>query len=234
MDAIHEIKYDGKTYNVYEPTLDVWQQLILHQQFDDDFELAVHLLSWVTGLTTEDIAEADARSIINAADGLVEYYVNQSEKFHETFNFAGKNYKFIDLPNLTFGEYVDIDDILQKGDSERTKNLNLLMALLYREIDEKGNYLPYDINRIKKTAEDFKQLPIKYLKGASVFFYLIETTLLENTRFYIHQKIWWQLRKRMIQKRIKEIGGGIQSSYRSLEKTFYTWKRSLKKTMLKS
>jgi len=228
MKEKHRIKYDGKTYEIHEPTLDVWQMLLLQKAWSDDFELALELLSWTTGIPLDDIKTADASSIINAADGIVEYYTTQSEKFHETFEFNGKTYKFIDLPNISFGEYIDIDDILQKADSERTKNLNLLMALLYREVDEKGDYMKYDIESIKKTAETFKKLPIKYLKGASVFFYHIENMLSENTRFYIHQKQWWMLQKRLLIKRIKTLSAGIKRLSHSLMKTFSKLKKWLK------
>ncbi len=208
MEAIHEITYDGVKYTVNEPTLDIWTELMAKKDWVNDFDLAITILSWVTGLSYEEVRDADSRSIINAADGIVEYFTTQSEEFFDTFTLGDKTYKFIDLPNLSFGEYIDIDDLLNKPVTERHKNLPMLMALLYRELDDKGNYLPYDIDNVKLNALKFRKLPIKYVKGATVFFYLMETISVENTPFYIHQKAWWVLRWRLMKRKWRKIRGG--------------------------
>lgn len=205
MEVIHEIKYDGKKYTVYEPTIDIWQEMMVAKEFKTDFELAITILTWVTGLSLEEIREAETYSIINAADGIVDYFTNQSKEFFDTFTFADKTYKFIDLPTMTFGEYVDIDDVLNKPTSERHRSLSLLMALLYKEVDENGEYLPYDIERVKKNAELFKKLPIKYVNGATVFFYLMESMLEKNTQFSILTKEWWILRWRLAKRTWKKM-----------------------------
>ena len=230
---IHQITYDGKKYTVYEPTLDIWQELTLKQTWSSDFELAVTLISWITGLTEEEVNSASARSIINAADGIVEYYTNQSHEFYETFTFNEKKYKFIDIPNISFAEYIDIDDILNKQTSDRIKNLNVLMALFYRELDEDGNYLPYDIERVKKTALTFKKLPIKYLQGSSVFFYHIDNILSKNIRFYFPTRIWFKLQKNLMKRRIKTLSAGIRQSSLLPGKIYLRCQRWLKSIILK-
>ena len=170
----HVIKYDGKEYKVSEPTIDIWQEMMLKQEYASDYELALTVLSWVTGLTNDEIRQADSRSIINACDGVIDYFTNQSDRFHDKFKFLDREYKFIDLTNLSFGEFIDIDDLLGKPQSELNKNLNLLMAMLYRQLDDKGEPIPYDTSNIKENADRFRKLPMKYLKGSSVFFYNIE------------------------------------------------------------
>ena len=234
MEVIHEIKYDGKTYKVHEPTIDIWQELMVKQEWSTDFELAISILSWVTGLSKEEIRQADTRSIINACDGIIEYFTSQGDDFYESFTLGDRKYKFIDLPNMTFGEYVDIDDILQKPISERYKLLSTLMALLYRELDEDGNYVEYNIENIKENALRFRKLPMKYVKGSTVFFYHMESMLDENTPFYIHQKTWWILQSRLIRRRVKTVLGGIQQYIVSVGKTFLIWTRWLKKVLWRS
>ena len=225
MEVLQQIKYDGKTFNVYEPTIDIWQELMLKKEYANDYDLALTVLSWVTGLSLDEIREASPRSIINAADGIINYFTNQSDKFEETFTFADRNYRFIDLPNITFGEYIDIEDVLNKPIAERHKNLNLLMAMLYRELDDKGNYLPYDIANVKENAERFKKLPIKYVKGSTVFFYLMVNMTEENTPLYIHQRAWWILRVRLLKRRLKTLSVGMQRYMRSVGKISLMWKR---------
>jgi len=234
MEVIHEIKYDGKTYTVNEPTIDIWQELMLKQEFATDIELSLSILSWVTGLTQDEIRQADTRSIINAVDGIVEYFTSQGEKFYETFTLGDRSYKFIDLPKMSFGEFVDIDDILSKPESERLKSLSTLMALLYRELDDKGNFIEYNIDNIKENSLRFRKLPIKYGKGATSFFFLLENILEENTPFYIHQRIWWILQKRLLIRRTKMVLDGIKRFIAYRVRTFSTWTKSLKRALWRS
>ena len=233
MEEIHEITYNGKTYVVTEPTIDIWSALMTQQTWKDDFELAVTLLSWVTGLLPEEINQASASSIINAADGLVEYYLSQSKIFYETFEFNGKNYKFIDLPNLSFGEFIDIDELLQKPLSEKNAKLHELMALLYREVDDKGEYLEYDIRRIKDTSIEFKKLPIKYMNGSLVFFYNIKNILDGNIRYSLTQPIWWKVNWILLKKRIKTLSVGSVLLSLSPKRILRKLKSSLKNIMSK-
>ena len=229
MEEIHRIKYDGKTYIVNEPTLDVWMRLNTEIEFSTDSQLAVTLISWITGLTDEEIRDADSQTIIDASTNVLEYYTNQSKKFYETFEFNGKTFKFIDLKNLTFGEYIDIDTFLQKNESYRAGKLNELMSMLYRETDDKGKYLPYDVQRIKEVSVEFNKLPLKYLNGALVFFWVINNISLKNTPSYF-QRILTMLR-RIILLIVKTLLGGTLLLYTLLKRTFYRLRVWLKRTI---
>ena len=228
MKETHSITYGGQEFIVKEPTLDTWGMISTHIDFQDDLEMAVSLISWVTGLSEQEIGEASASSVLAAAEGIIDYYVNQSQKFYETFEHAGKTFKFIDLQNITFGQWIDIDDYLNLPEVEKKKKLNLFMSFLYHEVDEKGKPLPYDVNRIKENAELFRKLPVKYLNGAMVFFYHIGNMLRENTP-HSFLSIWWWIQKTADMKRwIKTHLGGIQRLYSYLVKTYSTLTRWLK------
>lgn len=195
------IKYNGKTYTVGEPTLDVYMAIQKEIDYATDLELAINLLSWITGLKDEEIKEADAYTIITAAEGIIQYYNSIEGKFYETFEFNGKSYKFIDLKGMSFGEYVDIDTFLQKPTSEKQGKLHELMAMLYREVNEKGEYKPYNAHEVKERAMEFKTLPLKYFNGALVFFYNIANMSLSPTLlFSVRQKmvkIWETIKTRL-------------------------------------
>jgi hypothetical protein len=220
MRVIHEIEYEGKNYPVKEPTLDVWMRLTAYDDFRTDFQVGITLIEWITELPRETILSAEAGSIIAAAEGIIKYYLENSDEYYDTFEHMGKRYKFIDLASLSFGEFVDIDDLLNKPESARKQELHKLMSLLYRELDEKGNYLPYDVERIIKTSEEFKTLPIRYFRGAMVFFSRIENTLRENTP-YSFLSLHWMIQKRADWKRwIKTHGGGIRRLSSSVVRTY--------------
>ena len=195
------IKYNGKTYTVGEPTLYVYMAIQKEIDYASDLELAINLLSWITGLRDEEIKEADAYTIITAAEGIIQYYNSIEGKFYETFEFNGKSYKFIDLKGMSFGEYVDIDTFLQKPTSEKQGKLHELMAMLYREVNEKGEYKPYNAQEVKERAMEFKTLPLKYFNGALFFFHNIANMSLSPTLlFSVRQKmvkIWETIKTRL-------------------------------------
>jgi hypothetical protein len=164
------ITYQNKKYEITEPTIEQWSKLMALQEWTEEQEFAVKLLSFVTGLSEVEIENSDYEEILQATNKISATFLNESKKFRNEFEFNGKKYKFLDLPNLTFGEFVDIDSFLSKPANEKKTQLNLLMAMLYREVDKHGMYVPYDSRLIPIKAEEFKKLPVKYVNGASSFF----------------------------------------------------------------
>jgi hypothetical protein len=171
------LKYKGKEYEVKEPDIETWSKIIALQEWTDEREFSIKLMSMVTGLTEEEIENTDAIDVVKATTELSVFLMEKSNEFKNEIEFKGKHYKFIDLPNLTFGEFIDIDTFLTKTPIEKKKEMHLLMAMLYREVDDKGNYLPYDSKKIQLKAEEFKQLPVRYLNGATSFFLRLDRIL---------------------------------------------------------
>jgi hypothetical protein len=220
------IKYNGKNYEVKEPTIDVWGKLASLQDWTEENEFSVLLISEVTGLSKDEILMSDWKDILVASQNLSNYLLNQGKEFYNEFEFGGQKYKFVDLPNLSFGEFVDIDSYLTKPLVERRRELHFLAAMLYREVDEDGNIKKYNGNDLPGRAEKFKKLPIKYLNGASSFFLLIEKISRGNiqislrTRFKMRVKVIWTLAKLIA---LTSIGAGL-----------IRWSLWRKKTSLKS
>lgn len=164
------VKYKGKKYLINEPTIEDWARIMVLQQWSDEREFATILLSQITGLSVEEIENADYQEVLNAAQVISEYFLQESTEFKNEFEFNETKYRFLDLTNMTFGEFIDLDGFLQKPVIEKQKEMNLLMAMLYREVDDKGTTLPYDSGKVQLRAEEFKKLPVKYVHGASSFF----------------------------------------------------------------
>jgi hypothetical protein len=173
----HFIKYDGKEYLVAEPTIMVWNKLSGAQTLQDEEAFRYTLISTATGLDEEQIKQADWLDVFKVSEYLTDYYMVQSPRFYNHFIFNETLYKFIDLENLTFGEFIDIDSFLSQPTSYRIGNMNMLMALLYRETDEDGKLVKYDASKVADRAQAFKLLPSKYLQGAIFFFGTLENIL---------------------------------------------------------
>lgn len=198
------ITYNGKEIVVNEPTIEMWIRLSAWKDILDEQDFVLKLISEATGLTDADIRKADWYDIMMVASILTEYLTTQSTEFSNEFEFQNKKYRFVDLPNLTFGEFVDIDTILSKDEHERKTMLNILMAMLYREVGEDGKIVEYDASKVQERAELFKKLPVKYLHGSMSFFLRLERILQKPTLKYL---VKWKIQKmmKMLKKAMKRI-----------------------------
>jgi hypothetical protein len=186
-----KFNYKNKEYTVDEPTVEMWSKLVLLQEWTDEREFCVKLLSFSTGLTEEEIENSDYMEVVKISNEISTFLNQDGDKFYNEFSFNNKNYRFLDLPNLTFGEFIDIDTYLTKEPHERKKDMPLLMAMLYRELDENGNYKPYNSKELQLKAEEFKKLPVKYVRGSTNFFFHLGKTLSGNFQasFWVRLKL---------------------------------------------
>lgn len=228
------IEYDGKEYEVKEPTILLWNKLSMLKDLQNDEDFAITLISLSTGLSHEEIRDADWYSIIETSEALSEFLLNQSHDFHNEFEFEGEKYRFIDLQNMTFGEFIDIDEYLRQPAAKKQSELHYFMALLYREVDENGKLTPYDIGKVKERSEKFKYLSIKYLNGAMRFFLTLRNILDENTPSSLESNWKEKLQKWMLknQRTLLVFGGGIQQFILWLKRTYLRWVKWLKSLSL--
>ena len=59
-----KFNYKGKEYQVEEPTVEMWSKLTLLQEWTDEREFCLKLLSFITGLTEEDIENSDYMEVV--------------------------------------------------------------------------------------------------------------------------------------------------------------------------
>lgn len=228
----HYIEFDGREYEVHEPTIELWNQLNTLKDLgtEDDFILSLIALS--TGLLPDKIREAEWESVNNTAEFLAHYFMSIGDKFHNEFDFKGQKYRFMDLNNMTFGEFIDIDSFLSQDESKKQSQMNHLMALLYREVDENGKTKPYNASEVPERAEKFRSLPVKYLRGSMSFFLRLENILLQSSRSSLTRRIYklkWRLKRHL-----RVFGGGILRLYIYLMKTYSRCTSWLKNHLWKS
>lgn len=222
----HYIVFDGKEYEVQEPTIELWNQLNTLKDLGDQRDFILTLISLATGLEVKEIEQANWQGVYDTSLYLTDYFLQQGDKFYNEFEFKGKKYRFMDLENMTFGEFIDIDSFLSQEQSKRQANMNNLMALLYREVGEDDKLIPYNANDVKERQQIFKGLPVKYLKGSVGFFLRLESILHQSSRSYLTRKMYQV--KWKIKRHLRVFGGGIRRLYIYLVRTFYKYTRSQK------
>ena len=194
------ITYQDKDYVVSEPSIEIWTKLAALKDIMDQSSFLIKIIQESTGLSEEDIRKADWFDIMSVGAALAEYLTELDGSYVNEFEFKGTKYRFIDLPNLTFGEFIDIDTILSRPEVERKSQLNLLMAMLYREVGPDNKIVEYDSSMVQPRADLFKSLPVRYVQGAMSFFFHLEKQLREpSLRFLVSM---WRYR---IIKKIKNL-----------------------------
>lgn len=210
------ITYNDVVYEIPEPSISLWVKLDLYKDILTEDKFVLKIIQESTSLKEEDIMQADWFDIVQVANSLTEMLLKINDTFHPEFEYKGIKYKFIDLPNLTFGEFIDIDTFLQKNEAERKSQLNFLMALLYREVDENGKVVKYDGSKVAERAEIFKSLPVKYVNGALSFFLRLEQILQKPTLRFLLLVKWNQMKMKMnkLKKKVlQSIGAGSAFSH---------------------
>lgn len=197
------IEYKNEKYEIKEPTIANWSNVMKLKDILDEQDLYVKLIEEITGLNHDEIKEIPAAQIYNVGDTLFQY-INQSQKqLHQVIDFNGKRYTIIDIHNITFGQFVDIDTFLSKDEAYRIANLNELAAYLYTEQGTK-----YGEKGFAKQIEEFKQLPMKYIEG-SIFFLLSSGKALQQlTTLYSKSRLMWEIMKLRIT--LVRFGDGIK------------------------
>ena len=142
----------------------------------------------ITGLTKDELREKsmdDINPLINKfIDECKEYNDNKLQKFIQLGGEKfGKKFGFHpNLDNMTFGEYLDLNHLL---DTDFTNNLPKIMSILYRPVvaEFMHNYEieKYDSNVHVKNADLFRDIDMTFVNGAMVFFCLLREDMLNTS-----------------------------------------------------
>ena len=104
----------------------------------------------------------------------------QKSKFTNTFNLNGIKYGFIPkLDEMTFGEYIDLDNYFSKWET-----MDKAMSILYRPITHKDKD-KYIIEKYKGVNIDMRQMPLSIVMSTIIFFYSLSKDLSINTLKYL-------------------------------------------------
>lgn len=210
---MEHIQHKGKIYPIKEVTIKMWSEIMKNKEFMDEEELYYKMISEMCGLSREMMNTADASTIIKVGEQLKKILEVDSKKLYPEIEHNGKKYKLVDVHNMSFGQFVDIDTFLTKDENYRISNLSELASYLYTE--EGRNYGQTDF---KKQKEEFQSLPIKYVEGAIFFLLNFGKALAQLSQIYSNNKLlWWTMRLRIT---LGLIGDGIKRLISS-HKTWY-------------
>ena len=197
-----------------------YQEFLKLQATSNDEEfIAQKMIEIFCGLKLQEVVKLKLTSINELILHFTEIF-KEKPKFKPTFKIGDIEFGFIpDLENITFGEYVDLENYLSKWE-----DYHKAMAVMYRPITiRKGE--KYEIMEYTGAAafsEGMKFAPMDVAISASVFFWSLGKELLNATLDYLTNEI--KTNEKEFQTLAHELnlgksGVGIQAFTDSLKET---------------
>jgi len=169
--------------SINEIPLKNYQAFLKVQKNSNDEEfIAEKMIEIFCGIQLKEVAKMKLTSI----NELILHFnkiFSEKPKFQPRFKVGGMEFGFItDLENITFGEYVDLDNYLSSWD-----DFHKAMAVMYRPITKsKGDkYEIFEYTGASEFSDAMQYAPMDVAIGASVFFWSLGNELLNATLSYL-------------------------------------------------
>ena len=170
-----------------EITLGQYQKFLKTKEGSNDEEfVAQKMIELFCDMQLKDIVKMKLTSI----NDLIAHFTNifnVKPQFQPTFKIGTQEFGFItNLEDITFGEYVDLENNLQNWDT-----YHIAMAVMYRPITQKfkTQYKIRDYEPMEEMQELMKFAPVDVAISSSVFFWNLGSELLEATVTYLEREI---------------------------------------------
>jgi hypothetical protein len=194
----------------------------------NDTDRLIKILSILTNIKESLLRNIELDMIVYMSNQIKFMFEHKDHVLIEQFKINDQWYGLNkDIKSITFGEYIDLEEFSKPENKQ--ENLHILMAILYRPIENKykvskldkfiNKYIykldnkykikKYDPDEIKDRAELFKEhVTIDIVLGALFFFIILKEILIMNTRQYLTKKML----KKMIMNRINQMNINYQMS----------------------
>jgi hypothetical protein len=203
-----------------EISLKSYQEFLKVQQSSNDEEfIAQKMVQIFCGIELKDIVKMKLTSLNELIAHFTKLF-SEKPKFQPTFKIGTQEFGFItSLEDISFGEYVDLENNLQKWET-----YHIAMSVLYRPIKLKfkDKYEIIDYNPMTEMHDLMKFTPVDIAISSSVFFWNLGSELLTATLIYLEReitknpKIQTTLAKQL---NLQNNGGGINQFMHSLQET---------------
>ena len=201
--------------------------LKLQQSSTDEEFIAQKMIEIFCGVQLKDVVKMKLTSINELVAHFNEIF-SAKPKFKHRFKIGEIEFGFIpDLENITFGEYVDLENYLTKWE-----DFHKAMAVMYRPITQKvrDKYNIVEYTGAYEFEEAMKYAPMDVAISASLFFWTLGKELLEASLSYLSRET-----KKLTQSNLtsaqelnsQKTGVGIQVSMDLLKETLQSLTMSL-------
>jgi len=191
-------------------------QKVAQDNPEDETYVCIQMVAIFCNLEVADVMKIPALEFADIVKTIA-LTLDQSPSLTRTFKLNGVNYGFIpNIEKISLGEHATIDTCL--GKDELTE---LMLSVMYRPIKRKAAEY-YEIEPYtgdESLAENFKDVPMNIVRGATVFFWTLFKELLNNTLSSIPKKA------EMEKMDLESAGVGINLLYELQENLKLEWEK---------
>lgn len=168
-----QFKIKGQEYTVKEPTIRDYYKL-QNELAMQDINAKLNIIAHLSDCETRVLKVLDKHQFLELWNVVVEQYleITETAPFHRNFMHNGNLYGFINMDSITIGEFADMDVL--RNHPQAQQMLHSMLAILYRPAimitDTWMKVDDYDSESAQQRAEEFLDLPLKYVYGALNFF----------------------------------------------------------------
>jgi len=170
-----------------EITLGQYQQFVKVKEGTNDSEmLAEKMIQIFCGIELKEIINIKYTEVTKLVAHFNKLF-SETPKFAPTFKIKDMEFGFIpDLQNISFGEYVDLEENLKSWDT-----YHKAMAVMYRPIKMKAKdgHEIIDYTGTAEFSDLMKFAPLGVVLSSSVFFWTLGSELLQSTIHFLEQQI---------------------------------------------
>lgn len=197
-----------------------YQEFLKLQATSNDQEfIAQKMVEIFCGLQLKDVVKLKVTSVNELIVHFTKIF-KEKPKFKPTFKIGDVEFGFIpNLENITFGEYVDLENYLSKWE-----DFHKAMAVMYRPITirKEDKYEIMEYTGAAAFSEGMKFAPMDVAISASVFFWTLGSELLNATLDYLTNELKTNEKEFQIlahELNLGKSGGGIVQFTDSLKET---------------
>ncbi len=197
-----------------------YQEFLKLQATSNDQEfIAQKMVEIFCGLQLKDVVKLKVTSVNELIVHFTKIF-KEKPKFKPTFKIGDVEFGFIpNLENITFGEYVDLENYLSKWE-----DFHKAMAVMYRPITirKEDKYEIMEYTGAAAFSEGMKFAPMDVAISSSVFFWSLGSELLSATLDYLTSEIKTNEKEFLTlahELSLAKSGGGIQAFTDSLKET---------------
>lgn len=155
-----DIKLKEKTFEFPEK----WNELPLFKYQDamslinetNEIDKNVKLLSLISDINEEDLLDLPVSEFLKINTIVNSLLLLKQDEVKFDITIEGIKYKMLtEISKMTTAEFIDLDSIVKDTDNT-IQNLHIVMAILYRPINKKGDIEKYDSSTVLERAELFR------------------------------------------------------------------------------
>jgi len=180
-----DFNINGKDYQIGDITIGQFYE-IQHLLVLDGRDAKLEIVSYLSGCPMNELKSLEHFQFMQLFSEVAEGPLNHEKdrKLYKHIGLNGKAYGLLDFGKITIGEFADMDVL--KADPMKEQKLHVMMAVIYRPttvLSESMDWVqidPYDSDSVESRAEEFLNLPLKYVYSALSFFLLMPKYLLND------------------------------------------------------